>query len=236
MRQTAQAISGSSWSTFDGTNQYYGSEYLEDGDGAQAAASAGSQYCSGRGDFGDSPRGKYNDENEDQAVPEGWKHATQKELEYCWTAACSILDTLTSYGDPAYKWKGKRKEWWPPFAKWSASGCAVIRFCTILTKVGADDRKAACLWCDKMPESISNADYAKVVDNLIKDCCGMNEEENTQSEPIKLVMAASVDTKAELAKSALAVAAFAHNVITHKPNNSAADWEAGTYFKGDRPD
>ena len=151
----------------------------------------------------------------------------------CWTATCNILEVLSKNGDPAYKWKGKRIEWWPPLARWSASGNAVIRFCIIMEHASAADRKAACLWCDKLPESISNADYAKVVDNLIQDCRGMNKEE---SEPIKLVMAASVDTKAELVKSALAVAAFAHNDRNDERNNSAADWKAGTYWQGDRPD
>ena len=94
-------------------------------------------------------------------------------------------------------------------------------------------RKNACLWCHILPVFISNADYAKVVDNLIQDCSGMYEED---SEPIKLLMAASVDTKAELVKSALAVAAFAHNDRKHVKNNSAAHWEPGTYFEGDRPD
>ena len=94
-------------------------------------------------------------------------------------------------------------------------------------------RKNACLWCDIIPGFISNADYAKLVDNLIKDCSGMYEED---SEPIKLLMAASVDTKAELVKSALAVAAFAYNDRKHLKNNSAVHWEPGTYFAGNRPD
>ena len=94
-------------------------------------------------------------------------------------------------------------------------------------------RKNACLWCDIIPGFISNADYAKVVDNLIQDCSGKNKEE---SESIKEVRTASVDTKAELVKSALAVAAFAHNDRKHVKNNSAADWVPGTYFEGDRPD
>ena len=94
-------------------------------------------------------------------------------------------------------------------------------------------RKNACLWCDIIPGFISNADYAKVVDNLIQDCSGKNKEE---SESIEEVRTASVDTKAELVKSALAVAAFAHNDRKHVKNNSAADLVPGTYFEGDRPD
>ena len=206
---------------------------MEDGDGAQAAASAGSKFCSSRGDYDDSPRGQYGDENKYQTVPEGWKHATQSLLHFCSLGAKQILDTLNLQGDPAYKFKGEEDIIWAPFGTESNEGCAVTRFYVIMQNVKDGIRKNACLWCDILPGFISNADYAKVVDNLIQDCRGMNKEE---SEPIKLVMAASVDTKAELVKSALAVAAFAHNDRKHVKNNSAVHWEPGTYFEGDRPD
>ena len=206
---------------------------MEDGDGAQAAASAGSKFYSSRGDYDDSPRGQYGDENKYQTVPEGWKHATQSQLDYCWLGAKSILNTLNRQGDPAYKWKGEEDIIWAPFGIKSHKCCAVTRIYVIMQNVKDGIRKNACLWCDILPGFISNADYAKVVDNLIQDCSGKNKEE---SESIKEVRTASVDTKAELVKSALAVAAFAHNDRKHVKNNSAADLVPGTYFEGDRPD
>ena len=143
------------------------------------------------------------------------------------------MDTLNRQGDPAYKFNGDEDIIWAEFGLMSHKCCAVTRFYVIMQNVTDRVRKSACVWCDILPGFISNADYAKVVDNLIQDCRGMNKEE---SEPIKLVMAASVDTKAELAKSALAVAAFAHNDMTKTRNKSATDWKAGTYWQGDRPD
>ena len=245
MRQAAQAISGSSWtpwSTVDLTNQseqYQRSGYFEDGDGGTAAAHDGSQYDhGGHADYGDSPRGnicQYENDNQDNAAPEGWKHATKKELAECWTATGNILDVLSRNGDPAYKWAGKRRQWWPPAARWSASGNAVIRFCTILEHASAADRKAACLWCDKLPESISNANYAEVVDKQIGICRVCNDMSEIR-EPVERLEKASVDQKAELTKSALAVAALGYKVMKNVPNDSAADWVQGTYFDGDLPD
>ena len=245
MRQTAQAISGASWSpysTFDRrnqSNQYWGSGHFEDGDGAAAAAYAGSQYCSGgHAEYEDSLPGstyEYENDNQDNAAPEGWKHATKKELAECWTATRNILDVLSRNGDPAYKWAGKRRQWWPPAARWSASGNAIIRFCTILEHASAADRKAACLWCDKLPESISNASYAEVVDKQIGRCRVCNDMSEIR-EPVERLEKASVDQKAELTKSALAVAALGYNVMKELPNDSAADWVQGTYFNGDLPD
>ena len=101
--------------------------------------------------------------------------------------------------------------------------------------VGAADRKAACLWCDKSPESISNANYAQVVDKQIGICRVCNDMSEIR-EPVERLEKASVDQKAELTKSALAVAALCHNWMTNMSNDSAADWVDGTYFKGDLPD
>ena len=55
-------------------------------------------------------------------------------------------------------------------------------------------------------------------------------------EPVERLEKASVDQKAELTKSALAVAALSYNSMKALQNDSAADWVQGTYFKGDLPD
>ena len=55
-------------------------------------------------------------------------------------------------------------------------------------------------------------------------------------EPVERLEKASVDQKAELTKSALAVAALGYNYMKKVPNDSAADWVQGTYFEGDLPD
>ena len=131
--------------------------------------------------------------------------------------------------------KGKPEEKWPKFAVKSVTGSAVVRFCVILSHVKDRDRKAASQWCDIRPECISNEDYAKVVDNQLEICRSLNEQ-SKNSAPVQYLLTASVDQKAELTKSALAVAALGHNWMTYMPNDSAADWVDGTYFKGDLPD
>ena len=57
-----------------------------------------------------------------------------------------------------------------------------------------------------------------------------------KDQPYVELKKAGTDSKAEVTKSALAVAAVVHNWMAHRPNDSAADWLDGAYFKGDLPD